>query len=145
MPIISTATERTRGKGDGFPAMAPYKRRRRSLIRNFWVYRRLVVLAMTLGLILWFVWANNAAVTVAFPFGLGRLNSSLGLVILLSALVGSVTTALAGTVTFAVHRARSGKEKLPAEDAGPALIDDLPPADYAYRASEVPPSHDDRT
>ncbi len=125
--------------------MAPYKRRRRSLIRNFWVYRRLVILAMILGLTLWFVWANNAAVTVAFPFGLGRLNSSLGLVILLSVLVGSVATALAGTITFAVHRARTGKERLPDDLDSPTLGEDLPPADYAYRASEAPPTHDDRS
>ena len=68
---------------------SPYKRRRPSIIRNFFVHRRLVALAMVLGLMLWFIWANNQAVTVAFPFRLGSLSSSLGLVILASALVGA--------------------------------------------------------
>ena len=70
-----------------------YKRRRPSIVRNFWVYRRLVALAMVLGLMLWFIWANNAPATVAFPFGLGKFESTIGLVILLSSLVGSVATA----------------------------------------------------
>ena len=48
-----------------------YKRRRPSIVRNFWVYRRLIGSAVLLGLMLWFIWANDAAVTVAFPFGLG--------------------------------------------------------------------------
>ena len=67
-----------------------YKRRRPSIIRNFWVYRRLIGTAVLLGLMLWFIWANDAQVTVAFPFGLGKLTSTTGIVILLSALVGSV-------------------------------------------------------
>ena len=50
---------------------SPYKRRRPSLVRNFWVYRKLIALAMVLGLMLWFIWANNAPVTVSFPFRLG--------------------------------------------------------------------------
>ena len=65
-----------------------YKRRRPSIIRNFWVYRRLIGTAILLGLMLWFISANDAQVTVAFPFGLGKLNSTIGMVILLSALVG---------------------------------------------------------
>ena len=52
-----------------------YKRRRPSIIRNFWVYRRLIGSAILLGLMLWFIWANDTAVTVAFPFRLGQLNS----------------------------------------------------------------------
>ena len=78
-----------------------YKRRRRSLIRNFWVYRRLIGSAVLLGIMLWFIWANNTAVTVAFPFRLGHLNSSLGMVILLSAVFGSLVTFLIMTVVMA--------------------------------------------
>ena len=63
-----------------------YKRRRPSIIRNFWVYRRLIGTAVLLGLMLWFIWANNDQVTVAFPFGLGKLTSTTGVVILLSML-----------------------------------------------------------
>src|SRR5262249_61230914 len=77
-----------------------YKRRRPSIIRNFWVYRRLIGTAVLLGLMLWFIWANGDPVTVAFPFGLGKLSSTTGIVILLSALVGSVLTILATTVVL---------------------------------------------
>ena len=92
-----------------------YKRRRPSIIRNFWVYRRLIGMAMLLGLMLWFIWANDKPATVAFPFGLGKLESTIGMVILLSALVGSVMTILATTVFFALRRLRSYRQA-----AGPA-------------------------
>ena len=41
-------------------------------MRNFWVYRRLIALAMVLGLMLWFIWANNAPVTVVVPVRAGE-------------------------------------------------------------------------
>jgi uncharacterized integral membrane protein len=118
---------------------SPYKRRRPSIVRNFWVYRRLVGLATVLGLMLWFIWANNAEVTVAFPFGLGTLKSTTGLVILLSALVGSVATALTMTLIYYIwgRVGLHGTRQVDVEDA--ALPDDKPPADYAARASETPP------
>ena len=119
---------------------SPYKRRRPAIVRNFWIYRRLVGLAMVLGLMLWFVWANNAPVTVAFPFGLGSLTSSAGLVILASALVGSIATALTMTLVYAWMRVRSGGSRASIDDEGPAALpDDKPPADYAAKASELPP------
>lgn len=111
-----------------------YKRRRPSLIRNFWIYRRLVGLAMILGLLLWFIWANGEKVTVAFPFGLGQFTSTTGLVILLSALVGSVVTALAMTIIFAL-RLRKGA-RADAEESASALPEDRPPSDYASKTSE---------
>lgn len=117
---------------------SPYKRRRPAIVRNFWIYRRLVGLAVVLGLMLWFIWANNAPVTVAFPFGLGTLTSRLGLVILLSALVGSAATALLMTVVYAVRRVRQPGPKPAGDDPSP-LPDDRPPADYAAKASELPP------
>ena len=83
-----------------------YKRRRPSIIRNFWVYRRLIGTAVLLGLMLWFIWANDEQVTVAFPFGLGKLTSTTGVVILLSALVGSLATILVTTLIFAIRRIR---------------------------------------
>jgi uncharacterized integral membrane protein len=111
---------------------SPYKRRKPSLVRNFWIYRRLVALAFVLGLMLWFIWANNAKVTVAFPFGLGVWTSTTGLVILISALLGSVVTALAMTIVITlrhVSRSSSGSE---GEAAG-SRSDDLPPPDYAAK------------
>ena len=114
-----------------------YKRRRPSVVRNFWVYRRLVGLAMVLGLMLWFIWANSAAVTVAFPFGLGELTSTVGRVILSSALVGSLLTALTMTIVLAWRRVHPTSAR-PSDEAN-RLADDRPPADYAAKASEASP------
>jgi uncharacterized integral membrane protein len=112
-----------------------YKRRRPSIIRNFWVYRRLIGTAILLGLMLWFIWANNAPVTVAFPFGLGQLTSTTGVVILTSALVGSVATILVTTVFFAVRRVRS--PHAPHDHPNPTdSVADRPPADYAAKTSD---------
>ncbi len=113
-----------------------YKRRRRSLIRNLWVYRRLVALAVVLGLILWFVLTNNERVTIAFPFGLGSAQSTTGLVILLSSLVGSLATALGLTLTWAIRRNRGERDDPPPDPAKPALIDELPPPDYAAKTGD---------
>ena len=127
--------------GQGMAGSPYYKRRRRSLVRNLWVYRRLVALAVILGLILWFVLTNNERVSIAFPFGLGNFQSTTGLVILLSALVGSLATGLALTVVWAVrYRGRFGPEDdpvAPTKPAGAALGgDDLPPSDYAAKTGD---------
>jgi uncharacterized integral membrane protein len=114
---------------------SPYKRRRPSLVRNFWVYRRLIALAMVLGLMLWFIWANNTTVTVSFPFGMGKLTSTTGLVILLSALVGSLVTALIFTMFFAVRRIQATNSKEGGE-VPPINAEDRPPPDYAAKTSE---------
>ncbi len=122
-----------------------YKRRRRSLVRNLWVYRRLVALAVVLGLILWFVLTNNERVSIAFPFGLGNFQSTTGLVILLSALVGSLATGLGITIVWAIrNRGRFGPDEDSLESAGPGskprpvslVADDLPPPDYAAKTGE---------
>jgi uncharacterized integral membrane protein len=114
---------------------SPYRGRRPSLVRRFWIYRRLVALAFVLGVMLWFIWANDATIQVAFPFGLGVWPSTTGVVILLSALAGSVLTALGFTVVLAVRRIRSPLVKGDDEPAVPP-DDDLPPADYAARTGE---------
>ena len=66
---------------------------------------------------LWFIWANDAKVTVAFPFGLGKLTSTTGVVILMSALVGSLATILVTTLIFAIRRIRAHAN--PARSAQP--------------------------
>jgi uncharacterized integral membrane protein len=114
---------------------SPYKGRRPSVVRNFWIYRRLVALAFALGLMLWFIWANDATVTVAFPFRLGVWTSTTGLVILLSALFGSLVTALAITLVYTWRRMRGAASK-PDEEVAAPLGDDRPPADYAAKATE---------
>jgi uncharacterized integral membrane protein len=112
-----------------------YKRRRPSIIRNFWVYRRMIGTAVLLGLMLWFIAANRDQVTVAFPFGLGKLTSTTGVVILLSALVGSVATILVTTVIFAirrVRRAQSPQDSPITTEVAP----DRPPPDYASKTTD---------
>jgi len=112
-----------------------YKRRKPSIIRNFWVYRRLIGTAILLGLMLWFIWANHEPVTVSFPFGLGKLTSTTGVVILLSALVGSLVTILVTTLIFAIRRIRS--PHVLHDQPGPtATAADRPPADYAAKTTE---------
>jgi uncharacterized integral membrane protein len=112
-----------------------YKRRRPSIIRNFWVYRRLIGTAILLGLMLWFIWANDAQVTVAFPFGLGKLTSTTGVVILMSALVGSVATILVTTLIFAIRRIRTTQTPHEPPNLTEA-VDDRPPSDYAAKTTE---------
>jgi uncharacterized integral membrane protein len=112
-----------------------YKRRRPSIIRNFWVYRRLIGSAVLLGLMLWFIWANDAAVTVAFPFRLGHLNSSLGVVILLSAIVGSLLTLLVMTVVTATRRLRAANQ-VSGQRTDAEVVEDRPPPDYASKTTE---------
>src|SRR5437016_3871078 len=91
---------------------SPYKGRRPSFLRNLWVYRRLVALAAVLGVILWFVLINRDPVTVWFPFRLGQISSTSGIVILLGAVAGSIVTALAmtGYWTLKRHRDRAEEE-----------------------------------
>jgi len=118
-----------------------YKRRRPSIIRNFWVYRRLIGTAILLGLMLWFIWANGAPVTVAFPFGLGKPSSTVGVVILMSALVGSVATNLVWTVVIAIKRIRrtqTSQDQLALHDQPKPtnLPADRPPPDYAAKSTE---------
>jgi len=114
---------------------SPYKRRRPSIVRNFWIYRRLVGLAAVLGLMLWFIWANRSEITVNFPFGLGSLKSSAGLLILMSALVGSVATAFTMTLFLTWSKLHNSVSR--PSDEGTPLPDDRPPADYAAKASEA--------
>ena len=103
----------------------------------FWVYRRLIGSAILLGLMLWFIWANDTAVTVAFPFRLGSLNSRLGVVILLSALVGSLLTFLIMTFLFTMRRIRDLKEPARSEPrAATELDEDRPPPDYAAKTTD---------
>jgi uncharacterized integral membrane protein len=112
-----------------------YKRRRPSILRNFWVYRRLIGTAVLLGLMLWFIWANHEQVTVAFPFGLGKLTSTTGVVILLSALVGSLATILVTTLIFAIRKIRTSQYPQDPPNQND-LASDRPPADYAAKTTE---------
>lgn len=112
-----------------------YKRRRPSIIRNFWVYRWLIGTAVLLGLMLWFIWVNHAVVTVSFPFGLGAYQSSVGVIILLSALCGSLLTFLGMTVFFALRKMRGHHGPADSVERRES-DDDRPPPDYASKTDD---------
>lgn len=113
-------------------------RRRASLPRTFWVYRWLIALAMVLGLILWFIVINRQAVTVYFPFGIGKIDSSTGVVILLSTFGGSVVTALMTGLVLTIrrHRHPGGASFFSKLEPISELPEDRPPPDYAVKATE---------
>ena len=113
---------------------SPY-RRRPSLVRTFWLYRYLIAAAVVLGLLLWFIWINNDPAPVYFPFGLGQLRSTVGVVILLSALAGSVATMLVLALILAIRKIRGAGARAAEEDAT-ALPEDRPPSDYASKTTE---------
>ncbi len=115
---------------------SPYKRRRSAgIIRNLWVYRRLVLAAILTGLTLWFILMNNTAVDVRFPFGLGPLATTSGMAILLGAMAGSAVTVLVVTIVMTMRRFRHGPGR--SESADPTAIpEDRPPTDYASKAKE---------
>jgi len=112
-----------------------YKRRRLAILRNLWVYRRLIGAAILLGLMLWFIWANSAAVIVKFPFGLGEYTSTLGVVMLLTALVTTVANVLVMTLILAVKRIRRrhASQDQPHRTEPTA---DRPPPDYAAKTTD---------
>jgi uncharacterized integral membrane protein len=116
---------------------SPYRRRRPHLVLRLWLYRRLVAVALVLGLLLWFIVINNTAVTVHFPFGLGQISSTSGIIMLLGALAGSIVTGLTMAVILTVRRAQAGREPVPSPGGGLAdEIDDRPPPDYAAKTPE---------
>jgi uncharacterized integral membrane protein len=112
-----------------------YRRRRPSILRNLWVYRRLIGSAILLGLMLWFILVNNDAVTVAFPFRLGQLKSTAGVAILLGALVGSLLTFLIMTFVATMKRIRA-PQGLPDQHKPHETDVDRPPPDYAAKTTE---------
>lgn len=116
--------------------VAPYKRRRSaSLVRNLWVYRRLVAAAIVTGLTLWFIVMNGERIEVRFPFGFGPMATTSGVAILLGAVAGSIITGLVLTIVLTMKRFRrpSGREDLGDPRAIP---EDRPPTDYAAKAKE---------
>jgi uncharacterized integral membrane protein len=112
-----------------------YKRRRLAIVRNFWVYRRLIGAAILLGVLLQFIWANSAPAIVKFPFGLGQYTSTLGVVMLLTALVSSAATILVTTLILALKRIR-GPHAAQETSHRAAEPSDRPPPDYAAKTTE---------
>ncbi len=87
------------------------------MIRNLWIYRRLLGLAVLLGVVLFFVVSNRATVDVTFPL-IGKFESSVGLVMLASAALGAVVTWLVMTFRHAWREAKCERET--ASDGTPA-------------------------
>ena len=115
---------------------SPYKRRKPLILRRLWMSRYLIAAAFVLGVTLWFIFSNRAEVSVAFPFGLATIKSMLGIVILLSFVAGSLTTALAMTVFFAVRKLRGDPTREELVNPAAKLPDDRPPNDYAAKTTE---------
>ena len=115
---------------------SPYRRRKPSLIRNFWIYRYVIAAAFVLGVLLWFIATNSAPVQVVFPFGLGTIASTAGLTLLLGAVAGSLLTLLALGVVFGLRRLKARPASSELEKEAGVFDDDLPPSDYAANAPE---------
>jgi uncharacterized integral membrane protein len=84
------------------------------MIRNLWIYRRLLVIAVLLGVALFFMASNRQSVTVSFPF-IGDITSSSGIVMLVSAGLGAVVCWLGMTLRHALREARRQQPESPAE------------------------------
>lgn len=112
--------------------------------RTFWAYRHLIATACILGVTLWFITANQQPVSVTFPFGLGQMNTSVGLAFLFGMLFGVVVTLLIVTVVWTLRKGKAGaasasaRPTVPEPDPSPATVwpDDRPPSDYAARTGE---------
>ncbi len=114
----------------------PYKRRKSaSFIRNLWIYRWLIVAAIILGTLLWFILINNQQVTVHLPFGLGHPTSSIGMVVLFSAGAGALAAVLLTALMLTLHRYKLTSPP-ESEPEVPEVTDDRPPSDYAAKTPE---------
>lgn len=109
-------------------------------LHNLWISRRLVAASVVLGVLLWFIVINNQPATVHFPFGLGSPTASIGVIVLVSAIAGSIVTGLMMTIVWAWKRYRiqGGKSgEMPGVPVAPETeSEDRPPPDYAARAEE---------
>ena len=74
------------------------------MIRNLWIYRRLIALAVLLGVALSFVVSNGETVKVTFPL-IGSIESRSGIVMLVSAALGAAVSWLVMTVRHALREA----------------------------------------
>ena len=100
-------------------------------LRSLWMSRKLIAAAVVLGVLLWFILINNQQVTLYFPFGFGKAQASIGIVVLLSALAGSLITGLLTAFFWAWRRYRPGNRP-PGEAPPPGdLPEEQPPVDLA--------------
>jgi uncharacterized integral membrane protein len=114
-------------------------------LRTFWAYRHLTAAAIVLGVTLWFITANQQPATVRFPFGLGQMNTSVGLAFLSGVLTGCVVTLLFVTIVWTLRRGKTEASQIGLPGSAEAKFgplpetswtDELPPSDYAARSGE---------
>jgi hypothetical protein len=98
--------------------------------------RKLVAAAVVLGVLLWFILINSQQVTLYFPFGFGQARSSIGVVVLLSALAGALITGLLSAFFWAWRRYRPGSRP-PEEPPAEPLAEDRPPSDLARTSDGI--------
>jgi uncharacterized integral membrane protein len=91
------------------------------MMRNLWIYRRIVVLAVILGIALFFIGSNREPLKVTFPF-LGGIDSTSGIVMLASAVLGAAACWLVMTFRQALREARG--QRAETERPKPALGSD---------------------
>jgi uncharacterized integral membrane protein len=92
------------------------------MIRNLWIYRRVIALAVLLGVIGGFVWANKDPLEVRFPL-LGKIQSSAGVVMLVSVALGAAGTWLVMMIRRTLQSAHEARGE-PAHRVAP----DPPPS-----------------
>ncbi len=107
---------------------------KRNILRTLWISRRLVAAALLVGTLLWFILTNNQNVTVYMPFGLGQVGSSVGIIVLASALVGAAASALILTVAWALRRYHYNPKTQ--GEVTQHIPTDRPPDDYAAQTRE---------
>ncbi len=93
------------------------------MIRNLWIFRRLVALAVVLGLALFFVMSNREPVRVTFPL-VGGIDSTSGKLMLISAGLGAAASWLVLTFRFAWREAQAEKQRATETPAEPRAADD---------------------
>jgi len=79
------------------------------MIRNLWIYRKVILFAVVLGVIATFVLSNNDPVRVNFPF-LGEISSRSGVVMLICVLLGAGVTWIVMTFRVTLEEAKQEQE-----------------------------------
>ena len=109
------------------------------MIRNLWIYRRLIALAVLLGIAFSFVMSNRESVKVSFPF-LGELDSTSGIVMLVSAALGAAVCWLVMTFRHAMREARSQRAKPEEQTPAPPSQNDRQSTERQGTETKGPPT-----
>ena len=115
------------------------------MIRNLWIYRKVILLAIVVGVVVSFLWTNKREVDVNFPF-VGTITSYLGIVMMVSAALGAGLTWMVMTFRFSIQQARQDQAETtlatePADDESKRAESPEPPANQALASFNNSP-HD---